>query len=60
MKNQIHKFLNSANGGKFLAGLIFLSLLAFTLETEFQKYDFLNYLGVGIAFLFGVEYICRI
>jgi len=60
MKTQIHSFLNSSLGGKCLAVLIFLSLLAFTLETEFSNLKIFNYLGIGIAAIFGVEYLCRI
>lgn len=60
MKNKLHHLLNSSKGGKLLAALIFLSLLAFTLETEFKDLIVFEYLGLSIAALFGIEYICRI
>lgn len=60
MKTRLYSFLNSAIGGKTIALLIFLSLLFFALETEYQSNVFLNYIGIGIAAVFGLEYLSRI
>ena len=61
MKRQIHKFLNASRvGSVFLFGLIFISIIGFTFETEYTDNIWLRYLSLSVAMLFLVEYLLRI
>lgn len=61
MKNRVYKFLNdSFLGSVILTGLIFTSVLVFSIETEFQDLEVLNHLNLAIALIFMIEYFARI
>ena len=60
-KRLINHFLNASRIGSFLIALfIFLSILSFTLETEFNEAGLLQALSYAIAVIFLIEYILRI
>jgi voltage-gated potassium channel len=61
MKSRVHKFLNeSFLGSVILTSLIFLSVLIFSIETEYPEMTALNCLNVTIALIFMIEYFARI
>lgn len=61
MKIKLFHFLNiSKIGGAFIGLLIFLSILTFTLETEYTESKFLKSAGFYIAIIFMLEYFARI
>jgi len=61
MKSKVYKFLNeSFSGSVILTILIFVSVLVFSIETEYPEMKILHYLNVIIALIFMVEYFARI
>jgi len=61
LKRQIHRFLNASRIGSILLfSLIFVSIIGFTLETEYIDNKWLRYLSLSVAILFLVEYFLRI
>ena len=61
MKGKIYHFLNTSRAGGVLIGsLIFLSIVLFSLETEFANSQELVTANILIAIIFGLEYILRI
>lgn len=61
MRRAAHNFLNKSRvGNQIIVALILLSLLGFTLETEFKANRFLLIANYGIAVIFALEYLARI
>lgn len=61
MKAILFKFLNdSFIGSVILTALIFLSIIIFSVETEFPEMKVLQNLNIIIALIFMVEYFARI
>ena len=61
MRIAVHKLLNKSRLGNILiVSLILLSLLGFTLESEYKTNQILRNLNYGIAIIIAVEYIMRV
>lgn len=61
MRQAVHHFLNESRAGNiFIASTILLSLIGFTLETEYDQLQLLIIGNLTIALIFGIEYLGRI
>lgn len=61
MRRAVHHFLNGSRiGSVLIVAVILLSLIGFTLETEFSDFRPLILLNLSIAIIFAVEYMARI